>query len=99
MSKFTKGKWEVADYLNDTTHQRVLAVWLGGTFKTENDRVICLISPKETETEEDIANAQLIAVAPEMYEAMQEFCDKVDRGEARSIKTYTKFKEILSKVQ
>lgn len=28
-------------------------------------------------------------------EAMQEFVDRVDKGEIRSIKTYTKFKELL----
>lgn len=27
--------------------------------------------------------------------AMQEFCDRVDRGEVRSVKTYAKFKELL----
>lgn len=94
MKKFSKGNWMVADYQNADNDNRVLAVWT-----TNDSRCVCLVSPKETETEGDMANAQLIAVAPEMYEAMQEFCDKVDRGEARSIKTYTKFKEILSKVQ
>lgn len=28
--------------------------------------------------------------------AMQEFCDRVDRGEVRSKRTYAKFKEILA---
>lgn len=32
----------------------------------------------------------------EMREAMQGFCDRVDNGEARSTKTYAKFKEILN---
>jgi hypothetical protein len=30
-------------------------------------------------------------------ELMQEFCDRVDRGEVRSKKTYAKFKEALEK--
>jgi len=34
----------------------------------------------------------------EMYKAMQEFCDRVDRGEVRSVKTYAKFKDILTRV-
>ena len=31
-----------------------------------------------------------------MQEAMEEFVDRVDKGEVRSKYTYTKFKEILS---
>jgi hypothetical protein len=30
------------------------------------------------------------------FEAMQEFCDRVDRGEVRSKRTYAKFKAILA---
>ena len=32
-------------------------------------------------------------------EAMQEFVDKVDRGEARSVRSYAKFKDRLSKLR
>lgn len=47
--------------------------------------------------DEAAANAALIAAAPDMFEAMQEFVDRVERGEVRSKKTYEKFKAILSK--
>lgn len=33
----------------------------------------------------------------ELKEAMQEFVNRVDKGEVRSVKTYTKFKELLAK--
>lgn len=42
------------------------------------------------------ANAALIAQAPNMYSAMQEFVDRVEAGEVRSKKTYAKFKSILA---
>lgn len=35
-------------------------------------------------------------VADLMAAAMQDFCDKVDRGEARSRATYTEFKRLLA---
>ena len=31
----------------------------------------------------------------EMYRALKWFCDRVEKGEIRSKKTYTRFKEIL----
>ena len=32
----------------------------------------------------------------EMYKAMREFCDRVERGEVRSTKTYNQFIDILN---
>lgn len=52
---------------------------------------------KKRVIEENKANATLIAAAPEMLEAMQEFVDRVDKGEVRSTKTYSKFKSIITK--
>lgn len=47
----------------------------------------------------DDNDGYLIAAAPEMYEAMQEFVNRVDRGEVRSTATYNKFKTILAKAR
>lgn len=44
-------------------------------------------------------NGRLIAAAPDMAEAMQEFIDRCDRGEVRSTKTYNKFKAIMQKAR
>lgn len=41
------------------------------------------------------ANAKLIASAPDLLEAMQEFCERVEKGEVRSTYTYTKFKALI----
>lgn len=38
-----------------------------------------------------------IELLAEALDAMQDFCDKVDRGEARSRRTYARFKDILKK--
>lgn len=64
-TKHTPGNWNVADSINRTENSRELAVW------SEQDRVICLVSPKELENDEDLANAKLIAAAPEMLEALK----------------------------
>lgn len=42
------------------------------------------------------ADATLIAAAPAMYAAMQDFCSRVERGEVRSRKTYEQFQSILA---
>lgn len=47
--------------------------------------------------EQELANARLISVAPELLEAMIEFVERVDKGEVRSTKTYNKFKELIRK--
>lgn len=63
-AKHTPGPWEVADFIsNDKT--RHLAVW------KDEAITICLISPKETENDQDIANARLIAAAPDMLEELK----------------------------
>lgn len=43
------------------------------------------------------ATANLLSAAPEMYEAMKEFCERVERKEIGSVRTYEKFKAILAK--
>lgn len=68
-----------------------------------NDSSVCLIKQVcpivefLNATYEHKANAALIAAAPEMLEAMQEFVDRVEKGEVRSVKTYAKFKSIIAK--
>lgn len=46
--------------------------------------------------DEGLADAQLMATAHKMLEAMQEFVDRCDRGEVRSKKTYAQFKSIIA---
>ena len=43
------------------------------------------------------ANARLIAAAPDMLEALQEFCRRVEAGEIRSKRTYAAFKALIAK--
>ena len=44
-----------------------------------------------------IANARLIAAAPDLLEAAIEFVRKVDCGEGRSTKSYAQFKAAIAK--
>ena len=63
--------------------------------RTASDNGICSCGG-EMDYDEACVNAALIAQAPAMYAAMQEFCDRVDRGEVRSRRTYEQFKSILA---
>jgi len=45
------------------------------------------------------ANALLLAAAPELLEAMKWFCQRVDNGEVRSLRTYARFKELINKAE
>lgn len=49
-------------------------------------------------TEEDRLRRTNLALADEnrkLRALMREFCDRVERGEVKSVKTYAKFKEAL----
>lgn len=41
-------------------------------------------------------NKQLLEEVERLRNAMQLFCDRVDKGEVRSTKTYNQFKELLT---
>lgn len=45
------------------------------------------------------ANARLIAAAPDLLEAVKEFCRRVEAGEVRSIKSYAIFKAAIAKAE
>lgn len=61
-SRFTKGDWSVDEYIGIDESIRVMV----GNI---------LISYHGHATEEDVANAHLIAAAPEMYGVLQLICD------------------------
>ena len=45
------------------------------------------------------ANAHLIAAAPDLYAACEEFVRKVENGEARSVRSYAHMKAALAKAE
>ena len=61
--KSKKQIYQVADFISRTDQSRHLAVW------KYQDNCICLVSPKESETVEDIAHAELIADAFNTFES------------------------------
>lgn len=66
MSKHTLGPW-IVDDSGDGEYE----VWAPNVNTT--DAIVTLGM-----SEEDAANAHLIAAAPEMYEALRELCDECD---------------------
>ena len=92
--KGTPGPWKVAQSLDDTS---IGVIPQDGVFAEDGLAPICIVTPVKQMNEFDLPNATLIAAAPEMLEAMQEFVDRVEKGEVRSVKTYAKFKSIIAK--
>ena len=89
--KHTKGPWELQPV---TGGYRIIT---GGKYTMNLDGPWY---PSIPQREAFVANAELIAKAPEMYKQlasaraiMQKFVDKVDRGMARSIETYAEMKQ------
>jgi len=71
-TKFTSGPWKWMDMLDNRNNPHAYAVWQDKERKYLNDsfgRKICH-TPDGT-TEENRANARLIAAAPELLEALQ----------------------------
>lgn len=86
-AKFTKGPWTPCMYNNDDIQVTFFGVVISGVYHQIGSG------------NENRMNSNLIAAAPEMYEAMQEFVNRVDRVEVRSTATYNKFKTILAKAR
>lgn len=62
MNEKKRKTYQVADFISRKDNSRHLAVWKG------EKSCICLVSPKESETVEDIAHAELIADAFNTFE-------------------------------
>jgi len=74
MSEFTKGEWSILPEEDDKEYIRIRGTVLGGRYKIANvidlkdhhdDSEWC-----ERERKESMANARLIAAAPELYSAL-----------------------------
>ena len=76
--KFTGGYWDIVDYRRSTDNPRELLEIV--TFDAGLDKMVCVARidhrvNKQVIDTEDIANANLIAAAPDMYEALDTQCE------------------------
>ncbi|MVW92416.1 hypothetical protein FCL53_10610 [Elizabethkingia meningoseptica] len=88
--KGTKGKW-ILDGVDGE-------LFMISSDINDKGNVICQMPDKIVCEESQIywnANAKLISKAPEMLRAMQKFCDRVENGEVKSVKTYNEFKQLI----
>ena len=80
MSKHTQGPWQVLPAEDDKPYIRIRGTRLGQRYKVAN-----VVSPvdfmPEKELKETIANARLIAAAPELLEALKWHLDALDLGD------------------
>lgn len=61
--------------------------------------LISVVNGKKAPHSEQIGNLYLIAAAPDLLEACEEFCRKVESGQARSIKSYAQMKAAIDRVK
>lgn len=87
-TKFTSGNW-----CANLVGGRIIIAKEGGVTLAQ------LTMVKDPSGNGTVGNAYLMAASPEMYEAMQEFVDRCESGDVRSVKTYDKFKAILAKAR
>jgi hypothetical protein len=55
------------------------------------------MSGAATSADQKVANARLIAAAPALLAACEDFCRKVEVGEARSTRSYMQMKAAIAK--
>ena len=72
MNKHTPGPWKTGFYELQEAEYDALSVWPGTVKDGEKGQPICLVSPENKITDVDEANANLIAAAPELLEALEE---------------------------
>ena len=58
---------------------------------------VCMVTASGNVTERDKADARLIAAAPDLLAACQEFVRKVECGEAKSTRSYEQMKAAISR--
>ena len=92
MSDHTPGPWKADITMFDA---RVVT-----DENPKNNLVICVMPgwmPKFSD--EEHANARLIAAAPDLYACCKDFVEKVESGRARSKDSYAKMKAALSRIE
>lgn len=89
--KGTKGEWFVSGEKWPVIESKNTDPSIIVTYPT-----IATINSTFREFDEYTANAKLIAAAPELLAACQEFVRKVEAGEAKSKKSYEQMKSAIS---
>ncbi len=93
MSKFTKGKWEYVQAFGVVCSEDTSAV-IANVRGAGTGSCFCL-------TQEEQANARLIATAPEMYKVLQVFADEPSEAEERVDELCTAYyqaRELLARI-
>lgn len=102
MIKFSPDRWEIGgfDFTRRKTYQRGLEIWARLDTDEGCPKKIAILprNPRITE-EEEIANACLIAAAPEMYELLrEELIPTSDYGGIVSLERERKVKKLLARI-
>jgi hypothetical protein len=93
MEKFTKGEW-IAFYPHEVLNDGLMSV------ETEDGKLICKAEVYKSTVSEVTANAHLIVAAPDMYYALCEFIELVERDSSEDfLYKYQDVKRLLAKAR
>lgn len=84
--KHTPGPWKISFSSKEIASKYII---------DNNGTIITAVKPAMNHTKNVLADARLIAAAPEMLEGLIWFVKRVRSGEVRSKKTYAKFVELI----
>jgi len=103
-AKFTKGEWLILPLEDDKEYIRIRGTVLGGRYKIANVTDLKFHHDGKEwckrERGESLANANLIAAAPDMYELLDEVSHVLGHELNPTSKTYIKaIKELLAKAR
>lgn len=92
--KGTKGKWEVCEHSWSDS-----SIICGDKTIFEKSIYDDAIEETQEQLEDEVsANFKLMCASKELLDICIDFVEKVERGEARSVRTYGKMKEVIAKV-
>lgn len=94
-TNWTPGPWQVLPAEVDKMYLRVRGTRPGGRYKVCNVETPYYIGASEREAGETHANAQLIAAAPELYDAL----DDLVNGDWPSPELWVKARAVLAKAR
>ena len=99
--KHTPGPWITRAGETNDKYGRTLGVVVDESNNDGVSKAVCYVSPESDITDEDVANAKLIAAAPELLEALKELQAYANKtiGNHGPIAMWSKVREAIAKTE
>lgn len=101
MSKHTPGPWRLLPLESDKNYLRICRTQIGRQYKIANVHLVRYEGMpdyfRQRDDTESVANAQLIAAAPDLLDALQEIVTAIDIDEFNQANQITKARAVIAK--